>query len=534
MARRGRTEPGHSRGRLLLRGLGRGLSAALHLLAGVAFALATATVGSLAWFNLHHEQLLVVTSGSMVPTFNPGDAVAIRPIRPDQLRPGMVVTFRPVVHATEPTTHRVRAVVHKPYGDFIQTKGDANATPDANFTAVGNVQGVMVRVLPGAGRWLVFYQSPRGRALILGAPLLMLLLTQVAASVRDLRRRSRPLESSLADTGVPVAPAQNLATSDAAPEAAPTRRARRDAESAEASSQRMVAAVLLVVCASSAVIGVGIAKRTNALFTSATPVGANTLGTRLYCPDKAAYAKEVTADSPVLWYRLEETGDTTAVDSSSATKPLNGTFSGGFTGGFGAWGALRCDEKAPGVASTGVSFDGVDDYIPNSASDTIAKADPVSLEAWFRAPTTSLGGLIVGRCNQNGQRDSDRVIYLTRGGQIGFGLGDPTKGQVLLTNGRSLADGQWHYVAATAGGGTMSLYIDGSPYSSRSYANANNGQGTWQVGWDDPADLGAWTDSPGGQHFTGSIDEVAVYEKALATTRVTARWTAAHFKPATP
>ncbi len=68
-------------------------------------------------------QVLAVTSGSMAPTFQPGDLIVIsRP--PEQVKPGMVLTLW--VNGSL-VTHRLIGLTAD--GELL-TKGDANSTPD--------------------------------------------------------------------------------------------------------------------------------------------------------------------------------------------------------------------------------------------------------------------------------------------------------------------------------------------------------------------------------------------------------------------
>ena len=148
------------------------------------------------WFHLKGEQLLVVTSGSMRPTVKEGDAVVVHPISPTELRRNMVITFwtaaqqprvlethRIVDLKTLPVTDKHGNVVmdggHAEMRQVIQTKGDGNKYPDPNMTPVTNVRGVVVAVKQGWGRQLLWAHSPRGRLLLFGPPLLLLLGAEV-------------------------------------------------------------------------------------------------------------------------------------------------------------------------------------------------------------------------------------------------------------------------------------------------------------------------------------------------------------------
>ena len=148
---------------------------------------AAGTVLTLAWFNVHHQQVLIVTSGSMVPMFDPGDAVTVEHPEPSKLAVGDVVTFRMSPGSKSTTTHRILQLRPGPEGLFLQTKGDANKTPDPNLVSAKNVTGVMTGTIPHMGFWLAFYQSQTGKMLVLGAPLVLILLAQAFSTLGDWR-----------------------------------------------------------------------------------------------------------------------------------------------------------------------------------------------------------------------------------------------------------------------------------------------------------------------------------------------------------
>ena len=142
------------------------------------------------------DRLYVVMSDSMSPALRAGDAVLVRPVRSDQLRPGMVVTFR-AGGTGAVTTHRITELRTVDGSRYVQTKGDANAHPDPDLTPVaGVVAGLDVR-WRGVGPWVVWAQSREGRLLLLGPALILLSASQVLAHlcaparVRSTARRPR-------------------------------------------------------------------------------------------------------------------------------------------------------------------------------------------------------------------------------------------------------------------------------------------------------------------------------------------------------
>ena len=83
---------------------------------------------AIARFGMHMTASSVLT-GSMRPTFAPGDAVITRPIAVTSVQPGMVILATPTGQTT-PFAHRVIAVKHTDGHVLIQTQGDANSAPD--------------------------------------------------------------------------------------------------------------------------------------------------------------------------------------------------------------------------------------------------------------------------------------------------------------------------------------------------------------------------------------------------------------------
>jgi signal peptidase len=150
------------------------------------------------WYQLHGDRLLVVTSGSMAPEIQAGDAVVIRQVTSaSQLRVGQVITFYPPKSATL-VTHRIVGVAYvervdrdgngvlddqgKPLTDpYVKTKGDANRIDDPNLTPATSVRGIVREIHLGWGVPLAFAHSGTGRLLLFGPPLLMLALAELAS-----------------------------------------------------------------------------------------------------------------------------------------------------------------------------------------------------------------------------------------------------------------------------------------------------------------------------------------------------------------
>lgn len=162
-----------------------------HLIRAVAavFALAVLTLSVATTLSrLTHHQLVIVTGGSMEPAIRAGDGLLVRQVPTAGLRAGDVVTYR---SARGPlTTHRIVALRDVDDQPYLQTKGDANRTPDPDFTPLGAVLGTPVLVVP-QGRWLQWVlTTPRGHLSLFGPLLVAVLLHEL--TVLNTRRRRPP------------------------------------------------------------------------------------------------------------------------------------------------------------------------------------------------------------------------------------------------------------------------------------------------------------------------------------------------------
>ncbi len=120
-------------------------------------------------------RMYVVHTGSMTPTYRPGDIVIDRPVAAPP-RPGEVLTFRHSDRTTDVVTHRV--VARQPDGE-LTTKGDANPSDDAWSIRPSQVQGQVILGLRYAGYLAVYLQQPAGIASLATTVLAVILLWQL-------------------------------------------------------------------------------------------------------------------------------------------------------------------------------------------------------------------------------------------------------------------------------------------------------------------------------------------------------------------
>lgn len=79
---------------------------------------------------LAHYRTLTVLSGSMAPTFDPGDMIVVSAETANDLRVGQIITYQTPVGDRHVVSHRVVRIVSEGLRPVVITKGDGNATPD--------------------------------------------------------------------------------------------------------------------------------------------------------------------------------------------------------------------------------------------------------------------------------------------------------------------------------------------------------------------------------------------------------------------
>ena len=134
---------------------------------------------------------MVVSSGSMEPAIAVGAVAMVdRDFDMSTIVPGDVVTYASFGNARL-TTHRVVAVSEIDVARHIQTKGDANDTPDANLTPVEAIVGRVEVDFPFAGRLWEFSATPMGRILMVALPAMIILTRQIGSMTSAITQRKR-------------------------------------------------------------------------------------------------------------------------------------------------------------------------------------------------------------------------------------------------------------------------------------------------------------------------------------------------------
>jgi hypothetical protein len=247
-----------------------------------------------------------------------------------------------------------------------------------------------------------------------------------------------------------------------------------------------------------------------------------------------AYEAEVVADNPVGYWRLNESDNTEAALSEGAAGGVDGTYEGGVTVGQ--------SSLLPSVSgNTAARFDATQQQavaVPNhllineplaAPNDGVAAYPQRTIELWFNADDTT------GR----------QVIYEQGGGSNGFNLyvedGELVIGAWKTSNdgpdfGTKFASapvtaGQDHHAVLVLDDATDQFtgYLDGSAVGRfTGISGVDNHSGAIGIGGmrEDSRFVDGTADGDG-YEFTGTIDEVAVYNAGLSLADVRRHFTAA-------
>jgi hypothetical protein len=216
-----------------------------------------------------------------------------------------------------------------------------------------------------------------------------------------------------------------------------------------------------------------------------------------------AYANAVMADAPLAYLRLDETSGTTAKDASGHGHDaiVRGSVVWGVTG-IVPGGAVRLDGSTSAL-DFGDTFD-------------FAGRSPFTLEAWVLedASDTTFRHIFTKDIAPASGREEYGVFFYK--GQIQmerYVAGD----QVVAGNLAPGIVGRWAHVVGTYDGDTMAIYVDGAKTDSAADSRSQASKAT-------PFYSGARAIGEGVTN--GSLDEIAIYDKALSPERVKAHYDA--------
>ena len=198
-----------------------------------------------------------------------------------------------------------------------------------------------------------------------------------------------------------------------------------------------------------------------------------------------------------VWSFNEGSG-TTAYDASGYGN--NGTLTNGPV-----W---KCVDT-PSGSGCALQFDGVNDYVDCGNNASLNPTTAITMEAWVKFNTLSSIRTIASTFEAGGYGLSfnedtypNKIVFLVRvGGSYRYGVSNDTPNI-----------SKWYHLVGTYDGTIVKLYINGllQTFVTNISGVIQNSIHTFQIA----------SNPPGSNFFSGSIDEVRIYEKALETTQV--------------
>lgn len=423
----------------------------------------------------------VILSGSMEPQIHTGDVVVTRTVDPSTLTRGDVITTIDPDKVGKTRTHRF---VQRDEDGRIVTKGDANREQDSSAVDDADVLGRGVLRVPYVGLPAYWLATGQTAALVVGLAALSGLVLAAWSPSRTGREGGSRRGGGTGGTGGTHRP---------------TRRAPGRARARGRRERRAGVAVTALAIAAGAVVS--LAPGSYAAFSAPS---ANPNSSFSASASFRAYAASVLADSPFLYWRLDEASGTVAADASGNNRGAN--LSGNIV--LGRAGALLSESAATAA--------GLDGGTVLTAGSTASVGTAFSVELWVRTTTTT-GGPLMSLTSSANNGVIERSLYLGTDGVVRF-----ARSGAVRATGTKINDGAWHHVVYTnASTGTTNqrarLYVDGQLVGTGS-AVTQTATGYWDAG--QATFTGTWTGNPGAS-FRGDLDEIAVYTDVLDATEVT-------------
>jgi hypothetical protein len=230
----------------------------------------------------------------------------------------------------------------------------------------------------------------------------------------------------------------------------------------------------------------------------------------------ADYKNRLLLDEPLGYWRLNDKLSPTAANLGSLGAGLDGQFVGGQPGAQGPT-ELADDTPVLGMGSNNVALDlGGTAYVSFDESP-LSGLEEFTVSGWFRIRELS----------------QDRVGLIGQNDAIELGFVQPNQLQLWTAQGGSvtwqfdpnsqLPSNEWFYLAAVGTGQQLQLYVNAQNVQSGGTAvSTNYGVSTFplRIGG------GGIFDATGNQ-FLGTVDEVAIWDKALSSEQIEQHFAAA-------
>ena len=229
------------------------------------------------------------------------------------------------------------------------------------------------------------------------------------------------------------------------------------------------------------------------------------------------YGEVIQSDGPIAYYRFEETSGMVAKNYGTLGEQADGLWMSGAgsadsieveansdAGPSPADGLLGFGNDNRAAAFTG-SFD---QFWVDTQGQWLNGLGAFTLEYWVKP--TNREGAGWSRVGIVGQNDAIEYGFID-----GQSIQIWTPGGGALNTPYEFADDEWHHIATIADGSQIHNYFDGELMNSTSQTTSNYGTSSFNVNIG-----GGGVFDATGNDFEGSLDEVAIFDKAISAERV--------------
>src|SRR5262245_46208007 len=223
--------------------------------------------------------------------------------------------------------------------------------------------------------------------------------------------------------------------------------------------------------------------------------------------ESCAYAASVLADQPVGYFRLNEMMGNEAADEMSLQ---SGDYQGGVQ--LGKNGAVNCTDNVA------VAFDAMSGQVELGQRYEFAQGASFTLEAWVNLTVidTAFRAIVSKEYEDVMNERQGYFLWVRSGTGLGFEFVKDSVSDVAQW--LQVTSGQWLYVVGTYDGTEACLYVNADLEACEPIENKlTPNSGSFRIG--------AFSLSQG--FLGGSVDEVAIYDKALPAARILDHYAAA-------
>ena len=169
----------------------------------------------------------------------------------------------------------------------------------------------------------------------------------------------------------------------------------------------------------------------------------------------------------------------------------------------------------PPVSAT-MDFDGIDDYL--RGDDFIQDLGEVTIMAWVKIDASNAGNYSATIAGE----DTSCRLYVLYGNKLMFGI-RTTSGNTNVVSGININYDEWHHITGTFSNitGELKIYVDGEEEESLQLDNLIGDTVEASSSWNGDFEIGKLSRNSGNQqYFTGSIDEVRVFNTELSDEQI--------------